>query len=91
MTTDLGTVLSQKKELDVCADYLKEAREKLVSHRARLDSVWSAAEIRMIDNAIDRINLRLSRLADELNDIGTDMLKSYQQIQEQERMHALLP
>lgn len=86
MTTDLNTVISQKRELEICADNLREARAKLVSHKEKLDSVWSAAEIKMIDDVIDRINSRLNRLASELNDIGADVLKTYQQIEEQERI-----
>lgn len=86
MTTDLNTVLAQKKELDICADNLREARGRLIRHKNTLDGCWAAAEIRMIDDAIDKINRRLNKAADELNDIGSDMVSACQQILEEERI-----
>lgn len=86
MTTDLNTVLSQKNELDFCADNLREARMKLIRHKSSLDACWAAKEIKMIDDAIDRITRRLNKTADELSDIGIDMIKVYQQLEEEERL-----
>lgn len=86
MTTDLDTVLSQKRELDRLADDLREARSRLIRHRNSLNRDWAATEIQMINDAIDRINRRLNGTADDLNDIGTDMIKVYRDLEEQERI-----
>lgn len=86
MTTDLNTVLSQKRELDIFADNLREARTQLIRHKDSLDTYWQAAEIEMIDDMIDKINRKLNQVADELNDIGIDILKTYQELEEEERI-----
>lgn len=86
MNTDLNTVLSQKRELDGYADSLRDARNNLIRHKASLDSAWQAFEISTIDDAIDRINIALYALAEDLNDIGTDMVKAFNDIEEEERI-----
>ena len=82
MEFNLDTVLAQKRELDRYADDLREAGRRLIRHKNSLDRYWAAKEIGMIDEVIERIDRRLNRTADELNEIGIDMLKVYRQEEE---------
>lgn len=86
MTTDLNIVLSQKRELDIYADDLRRMRTRLIRHRSCLDDCWVAAEIGMIDDVIDKISRKCNRMADELNDIGVDLLKTHELLAEEERI-----
>lgn len=84
MSADINTILALKSELDVYADSLREARTRLSHHKNILDAAWHANEISMIDDAIEEIDRKLSRTADELNDIASDMVKAHQQIEEEQ-------
>lgn len=78
--------MSWKKELDGCSDNLREVRNRLLRYKNSLDRYWVATETRMVDDVIDKINRRLNKTADELNDIGNDMINTCQQIMEEERI-----
>lgn len=83
MSTDLNTILALKRELDSYADNLRAAKSDLIRYKDSLDVAWNATEIGMIDDAIDEVNRKLNRTADEMNDISSDILKAYQQIEEE--------
>lgn len=83
MSTDLNTILALKRELDSYADNLRAAKADLIRYKDSLDAAWNATEIGMIDDAIDEVNRKLNRTADEMNDISSDILKAYQQIEEE--------
>lgn len=83
MSTDLNMILALKRELDIFADNLREAKTKLIRHKESLDAVWNANEISMIDATLEEIDFKLGRVADELNDIASDVLKAHLQIEEE--------
>lgn len=86
MASDMGRIiLEQERELRRYADEVEQLRSRLKIHKENLDGAWSGAGIACLDDAIDRVNLRLYRISDNMDEIRHDMLKIYQRIEEEEK------
>lgn len=86
MASDMGRIiLEQERELRRYADEVERLRGRLKLHKENLDEAWSGADAACLDDAIDRVNLRLYRISDDMDEIRHDMLKIYQRIEEEEK------
>lgn len=83
MKININELIIQKRELERYADELREVKSRLAIHKKNLEDLWLSYEAEGIYDAIDRINLRLEKAADEMNQISRDMLKAYDDICEE--------
>ncbi len=84
MRIDRSAVAAQKRELNHYADELAEIHTKLVRYRNRLNASWTASEISMLNDEIDRLNRRINRVREELDSIGSDMVRAADEIAAEE-------
>lgn len=77
---ELEDIIAQKKELERYTDELLTVRAKLIHHKNLLNEVWKSREMRELDEVIDCLNRRMRRIADEMNSIGYDMLRAYEDL-----------
>lgn len=80
MDIELEDMIAQKKKLERCADEPLSVRAELICHKNLLDEVWKAREMRELDEMIDRLNRRIRWIADEMNSIGYDILRAYEDL-----------
>lgn len=86
MASDMERIIrEQERELRRYADEIEYLRGRLKIHKENLDGSWSGADIACLDDAIDRVNLRLYRISDDMDEIRHDMLKIYQRMEEEEK------
>lgn len=84
MGININELIAQKRELEQYADELRETKSKLLIHKKALEELWLSYEAEDIYDAIDRINYRLEKAADEMNSVGRDMLKAYEDLCKEE-------
>ncbi len=88
MSIDRTVILAQKRELDSYADVLAEIHTGLVRYKNSLNQAWQASEIDRLNEEILQLNRRISRVKDEMNDIGTAMVRAAEDIAAEEAARA---
>lgn len=84
MDNELEKIVAQKKELQGYSDELLAARRKLKEYKANIEGSWSGKEAEIIVDAVDKLNLRLYRMSEEIEQLGVDILKVYTDNKSQE-------
>lgn len=75
----------QKREIDRYADELREVRTKLVIHKQILENAWVSGEEEGVSDAIDRLNRQIRDVTDEMNRLGKDFIRAYEELLEEEK------
>lgn len=76
MNTDLELVLAKMKELQRYAEILMETHTSLSRYRCDLNDAWVSDETEEINRVLERMNLRIRSLSEELYGIGCDMIRA---------------
>ena len=84
MAIDIEAVRAQQRELNMISDEITSAKRKVQLHQIALDDAWKSYEIRGIDSYLEDVVYRLNRLADELNNLGHDVMTVGEQIRAEE-------
>lgn len=84
MDVELETLMQQKKELERYADELLEVRYRLLCHKRHLNHSWNAREVDGMNEALDRLDMEIRRITEEMYRIGRDMIMAYQEAAEEE-------
>lgn len=84
MDIDIKVITTQQKELKQYADNIAELRRKLVNYQNNLNIAWQSREIDALNQSLDSALRRLTRMSMDLEDIGQDLLGSFQQLEESE-------
>lgn len=86
MERTLEMVMTQLKALNQYADELLGIRTDMLRHKNQLNEAWVSDEIDEINEMIDRFNRRARYIAEELCGVGQDILKAYEEIEEEEQL-----
>lgn len=73
-------IIAQMKELQRYSDELLEIRRCLIRHKELLNDAWISAEVEGINDALDGLNRQAQRIADEMYEIGYDMIRAYEEL-----------
>ena len=83
MEIDINELIIRKRELERYADELREVKSRLAIHKRNLEDLWLSYEAEGVYDEIERINFRIEKMADEMNDISRDILRAYDDIREE--------
>lgn len=84
MDAELELLFIQVRKLRQYAEELMEIRSALLHHRDKVDEFWISHETEGIDDILDRLGMEIKRMSNELYDIGHDMIKAYEKLEEEE-------
>ena len=84
MAIDIEAGRAQQRELNMISDEITFAKRKVQLHQIALDDAWKSYEIRGIDSYLEDVVYRLNRLADELNNLGLDVMAVGEEIRAEE-------
>lgn len=86
MERTLEMVMVQVQDLKQCADELLRIRTGMLRHKMELNEAWVSDEIEEINDMIDSLNRRARYIAEELCGVGQDIIKAYEELEEEERL-----
>lgn len=82
MSMEIKVVLSQQKELKEYADNLLETYRQLTLYQEKLNSAWQGTEMKVLNDTIDSLRQELRVISMEMEDIGHDIIRAYQELRE---------
>lgn len=82
MALDLKMILTQQKEIQEYADELAYVRRQIQRYQDNLNSAWKSTEIKIVNQAIDELERKLSKMEREMDEIGRDILVVHQELEE---------
>ena len=82
MALDLKMILTQQKEIQEYADELAYVRRQIQRYQDNLNSAWKSTEIKIVNQAIDELERKLSKMEREMDEIGRDILVVHQEFEE---------
>ncbi len=82
MSMEIKVVLSQQKELKEYADNLLETYRQLTQYQEKLNSAWQGTEMKVLNDTIDSLRQELRVISMEMEDIGHDIIRAYQELGE---------
>lgn len=82
MSMEIKVVLSQQKELKEYADNLLETYRQLTLYQEKLNSAWQGTEMKVLNDTIDSLRQELRVISMEMEDIGHDIIRAYQELGE---------
>ena len=80
MDVNIDLIIAQMRELQRHTDELKEIRTSLLRHKELLNDAWVSTEIEGINDVLDGLRRQAERIADEMYGIGYDMVKAYEEV-----------
>lgn len=86
MEKTLDMVRLWMRDLNQCADELLQIRSDMIRYRTELNEAWVSEEIEEINDMTDILNRRVRYIAEELCGVGWDMIKAYEELEEEERL-----
>lgn len=86
MENTLEMVRLWMRDLHQCADELLQIRAGMLRHRTELNEAWVSDEIEEINDMTDALNRRVRYIAEELCGVGQDIIKAYEELEEEERL-----
>lgn len=84
MDIDIKMVLAQQKELQGYADSLQSVRFQIKQYQENLNRAWHGNEIEALNQSLVSMLHQMQRMSMELEDIGQNLLETYQQLEEAE-------
>lgn len=86
MVSDMERIIrEQERELRRYADEVEQLRGRLKIHKENLDRAWSGTDAACLDDATDRVILRLYHISNDMDEIRHDVLKIYQRMEKEEK------
>lgn len=84
MDAKLELLLMQVGKLRQYAEELMEIRLALLHHKDQINEFWISHEAEGIEDILDRMGVEIKQMSNELYDIGHDMIKAYERLEEEE-------
>ena len=78
----MDIIRAEKRKMIMCADELLDIRSELMRYRNELNDEWRAEETEDRNDYVDKINRRIKCVVEELDGIGHDMVKAYEELDE---------
>lgn len=84
MSVDVNSANYQAGQLRNYSLQLNSISDSLKNYKSTIDTNWKGDEVKLIDNAIDKINRRIQNLQQNLNSTANNIINSANQIRQEE-------